>query len=214
MCPTPWGKCTDHGSSSAGERRAPFAHPRPAATARQVGVYALAPPLSPIWIAGAHRGLFGPRDAAEPGYAPRRPLYFGHFQRTTGGVFHEEDRPFDPCRDIERGTVVAVALHDDDAVKWGRSFDIVKVLEKLPAANEDAPLRVQYYVSCARPRRRGSPPTQSEQFEGNWVLGSRESHGESAFGIVDASNTMCACWIDGPENRPSPIHADYRLRLL
>ena len=129
-------------------------------------------------------------------------------------MFREEDRPFDPTRDIGKGTVVAVALHDDDAVKWGRCFDIVKVLDVLPAAGGGNPLRVQYYVSCARSLRRGTPPTQSQQFEGNWVLGSRRRQGEGAFGTVDASSAMCACWIDGPGNRPSPIHADYRLRLL
>ena len=73
---------------------------------------------------------------------------------------------------------------------------------------------MQYYVSCTKSLRRGSPPTQSQQFEGNWVLASRERHGDSAFGTVDAASAMCACWIDGPATKPSPIHADYRLRLL
>ena len=105
-------------------------------------------------------------------------------------------------------------MHDDDAVKWGRCFDVVKVLDVLPATGDTAPLRVQYYVSCAKSLCRGTPPTQSQQFEGKWVLASRSRHGEGAFGTVDASNVMCACWVDGPGHRPLPIDADYRLRLL
>ena len=107
-----------------------------------------------------------------------------------------------------------MALHDDDAVKWGCSFDIVKVLDVLQATEEGTPLRVQYYVSCTKSLQRGFPPTQSQQFEGNWVLCSRQRYGDGAFGMVDASNAMCACWVDGPGHRPSPIHAGYKLRLL
>ena len=99
----------------------------------------------------------------EPGVleSRRRPLYFGHHERTNGGGFHKEDRPFDPHRDIGKGAVVAVALHDDDAVRWGHCFDIVKVLEVMPATCEGSPLRVQYYVTCVRSLPPGVPPTQS-----------------------------------------------------
>ena len=174
-------------------------------------------PVVPLCMYARHRpNTWRAHGREEPDAldSRRRPLYFGHHDRTKGGGFHEEDRPFDPHKDIGKGTVVAVALHDDDAVRWGRCFDIVKVLEVMPATSEGTPLRVQYYVTCARSLRPGVPPTQSQQFEGNWVMGTRQRHGEGAFGMVDAMSAMCACWIDGPGHKPSPIHADYRLRLL
>ena len=207
-CLTPVARCTGRASYIAGACAQLHCHVAPGC-----GVSVLLGGL-PLACSRLNPGRAGGRE--EPGAlkAGRRPLYFGHHDRTHGGIFHEEDRPFDPYRDIGKGTVVAVALHDDDAVKWGRSFDIVKVLDVMPATEEGTPLRVQYYVSCTKSLRRGFPPTQSQQFEGNWVLCSRQRYGDGAFGMVDASNAMCACWVDGPGHRPSPIHAGYKLRLL
>ena len=124
------------------------------------------------------------------GPVPGQPsFFFGH--STAAPARSARERPFDVARDIRAGNIVAIAISDEDAAEWGRSFDIVFVNEVCTRSSGlHGNLKVSLYACCGVTPK-DNPPSEAEQLNRVWTR-------EEDVHQVHRDSVLCPVWVDPP----------------
>ena len=145
------------------------------------------------------------------GPVPGQPaFFFGH--TAAAPTRRGRERPFDIVRDIRVGNIVAIAISDEDAAEWGRSFDVAFITEVCaPSSGLHGNLRVSFYA-CRGMVPKDDPSSEAEQLNRVWKR-------EDTVHTVHRDSVLCPLWVDPPleglvwePDKPKLLEALGRLR--
>ena len=137
-------------------------------------------------------------------------MLFGHVAALPKG---RAARAFDPARDIQKGNLVAILIDDQDAVEWGRRFDIALVVGVTPTSVDGKVLFKVKYYDCDYVHQECRPKGclaylagERFQLDGRWSEG-------ATIGQVQSDNVLCEAWVEKYGERRGRLHVDYRKQI-